>query len=178
MADATGDILAAGTPFYMAPEQARGDRSFDARVDLWAAGVVLYEALTGQRPFQATNYNALLVEILSVPPRSMLEHDPSLSPGLCRVVEKALAKEPDERFQSALDFQSSLRSYRDLEVAAPRQRVPIMLNEQTSNDVDGTHVFSRLDMNFAAPGEQTPPIPPRARPTSTTNVPSWRLPPS
>ncbi len=153
MADQKGAELAAGTPYYMAPEQARGDRQFDARVDLWAAGVVLYEGLTGQRPFQAKNFNALLVEITSAAPRPMIEHDPSLSPGLCQVVEKAMAKEPDARYQSALDFQSSLRSYKDLEVSAPRQRLPILLNEQTSDDVDATHVFSRADMMRAVTPE-------------------------
>ncbi len=152
MADPTGALLAAGTPFYMAPEQARGDRQFDARVDIWSAGVVLYEGLTGQRPFQAKNYNALLVEILSMTPRPLRDHDPSLSSGLSRVVEKALAKRPEERYLSALDFQSELRTHEATEEEASHQVVPILVNEQTTDDVDATHVFSRLDM--AALGAQ------------------------
>jgi len=57
----TGMVM--GTPFYMSPEQARGDRDLDARVDLYACGVIMYEALTARRPFLAANYNALLLQI-------------------------------------------------------------------------------------------------------------------
>jgi serine/threonine-protein kinase len=150
MADPTGSLLAAGTPYYMAPEQARGDRNFDARVDLWAAGVVLYEGLTGQRPFQARNYNALLVEILSMAHRSLRDLDPALSLGLARVVDRALAKDAEQRFLSAMEFQNALRSYKDWEQEAPRRPIPILVNEQTNDDSDATHVFSRIDMSRAA----------------------------
>jgi len=150
VSDTSGALLAAGTPYYMAPEQARGDRNFDWRVDLWAAGVVLYEGLTGRRPFTAKNFNALLVDIQSSPHRSILEHDPSLSTGLARVIDKALAKKPDDRYPSALEFQNALRSYKDLEAGAPRRMVPIVVNEHSSDDGgDSTHVFSRFDVALA-----------------------------
>ncbi len=142
--DTTGSDLAAGTPYYMAPEQARGDRKVDWRVDLWAVGVVLYEGLTGRRPFSAKNFNALLQEIQHVPHRSILDHDPTLAAGLAKVIDKALAKSPDERYQSAIDFQRALRKHNDLEQSAPKQIIPIVINEQTEDEDDGTHVFSRL----------------------------------
>lgn len=145
VADPTGQRFAAGTPYYMAPEQARGDRDLDFRVDLWAAGVVLYEGLTGQRPFQAKNYNALLVQILSMAHRPMRELDPDMIPALCRIIDRALAKRPDDRFQSAVEFQNALRAYKD-EDQAPRIPMPILLSEQTFDDSDETTVFQRVKL--------------------------------
>ena len=72
----TGVVL--GTPYYLAPEQARGERTLDVRVDLYACGVMLYEALTGRRPFRAANYNALLIAILTSAPRPACELRPDL----------------------------------------------------------------------------------------------------
>jgi len=93
-----------GTPYYMAPEQARGDGVLDQRVDLWAAGVVLYEALSGRRPFVATNYNALLVKILTSQPRAIERFVPATHPEVGRLVTKALAKLREDRFQTAREF--------------------------------------------------------------------------
>lgn len=146
VADPTGQLLAAGTPFYMAPEQARGDRGFDWRVDLWSAGIVLYEGLTGHRPFMAKNYNALLVQILSMAHRPIRELDPELSIGLSKVIDKALSKRPEDRYQSALEFQNALRSYKELENEAPRMPLPILISEQTCDDSDATTVFQRINM--------------------------------
>ena len=78
--DLTGTGMVVGTPFYMSPEQARGDRDLDARVDLYACGVVFYEALTGRRPFTASNYNALLLQ----DPHDPAEGPPASSAPRCR----------------------------------------------------------------------------------------------
>jgi serine/threonine-protein kinase len=97
-----------GTPYYMSPEQARGDRDLDGRVDLWAVGVMLYEALTGHRPFDAGNYNALLMQILTsrhVPVRALRADAPI---GVGEVVDRALAKAREERFASALELIEAL----------------------------------------------------------------------
>ncbi len=93
-----------GTPYYMAPEQARGDSGLDQRVDLWAVGVVMYEALTGRRPFVATNYNALLVKILTSRPRPVQKLVPTLPDAVVAVVDRALSKLREDRFQSAQAF--------------------------------------------------------------------------
>jgi serine/threonine-protein kinase len=111
--DLTRTGMVMGTPFYMSPEQARGDRNLDARVDLYACGVILYEALTGRRPFTAANYNALLLQILTTSARPARELRPALPQGFDEVLEKALARHRDERFQSAAEFQRELQGLRD-----------------------------------------------------------------
>jgi serine/threonine-protein kinase len=105
----TGAGAVVGTPYYMSPEQARGDRALDGRVDLWAVGVMLYEAVTGRRPFDAKNYNALLVQILTarhVPVRSLR---PDAPPGLAELIDKALSKACDDRPRTGLELVAALR---------------------------------------------------------------------
>jgi serine/threonine protein kinase len=97
-----------GTPYYMAPEQARGDSSLDQRVDLWAVGVVMYEALAGRRPFVATNYNALLVKILTSRPRPLQKLVRGLPDDVAALVERALSKLREDRFQTAEEFISAV----------------------------------------------------------------------
>jgi serine/threonine protein kinase len=106
----TGMVM--GTPYYMAPEQARGERDLDARVDLYACGVILYEALTGRRPFTASNYNALLMQILSATPRAASELRPALPLAFDAVIEKAMARRREDRYASASDFQRDLLALR------------------------------------------------------------------
>ncbi len=104
----TGMVM--GTPYYMAPEQAMGERRLDGRVDLWGLGVSMYEALTGTRPFQAPNYNALLVQILTAEPIPIERHRPDLQPQIARFVMRALAKQPEARWSSAEAMLSEARS--------------------------------------------------------------------
>jgi serine/threonine protein kinase len=111
--DLTRTGMVMGTPYYMSPEQARGDRNLDARVDLYACGVILYEALTGRRPFMAANYNALLLQILTSRPRPARELRPALPSGFDAVLDKSLARSRDDRYQTAADFQRDLQMLRD-----------------------------------------------------------------
>lgn len=102
----TGMVM--GTPFYMAPEQARGEH-IDHRVDIYACGVMLYETLTGRRPFHASSYNALVIQVLSTQPRDPREIRPAIPASLVPVVYKALAKHREERFDDAKAFIDALR---------------------------------------------------------------------
>ena len=106
-----------GTPYYMAPEQARGERDLDARVDLYACGVILYEALTGRRPFTALNYNALLLQILSATPRPATELRPALPAAFDVVIAKAMARRREDRYATASDFQRDLLALRPQSVS-------------------------------------------------------------
>jgi TolB-like protein/Tfp pilus assembly protein PilF len=105
-----------GTLPYMSPEQVQGKRA-DARTDLFALGVMLYEMVTGVRPFRADNRAALIAAILTgtPPPASRLS---SASLYLDRVLERSLEKDPDRRWQSARDFASALQWARDGERSA------------------------------------------------------------
>jgi serine/threonine-protein kinase len=89
-----------GTPEYMSPEQASGD-PIDHRSDVYALGVVLFEMLTGERPFAADSPMGILIKHLQTPAPSILELRPDLSPDVDAVLQQALAKSPDERFSSA-----------------------------------------------------------------------------
>jgi serine/threonine protein kinase len=124
-----------GTPYYMAPEQARGDSALDQRVDLWAIGVVLYEALTGRRPFVATNYNALLVKILTSQPRCVERLQPSIHPQVARIVAKALAKLREDRFQTAREFRGALQQAEELCSDADPQVATLVMNR---GPIDGS----------------------------------------
>ena len=89
-----------GTPEYMSPEQASGLR-VDARTDVYALGVVLYEMLTGDRPFSSDSPIAILLKHVQAPVPSVAAARPDLPPAVDRVVQQALAKDPERRFQTA-----------------------------------------------------------------------------
>ncbi|MBI5490201.1 MAG: serine/threonine protein kinase [Deltaproteobacteria bacterium] len=102
----TGSVM--GTPNYMAPEQAMGRKDCDHRVDLWAVGVMLYEALTGRLPYQGDNYNELLTAILMTTPPAPRAVNAAIDPALERVVLRALAKDREQRYQLPAEFKNEL----------------------------------------------------------------------
>ena len=100
-----------GTPSYMSPEQVKG-RGVDGRSDIFSLGVMLYEMITGEKPFPGQNITTVIYKIVNevpVPPRQI---DPSIHPGISTVVMKALAKEPEQRYQSCREMLEDLRNYR------------------------------------------------------------------
>lgn len=118
-----GQIL--GTPNYMSPEQVRG-RQIDGRSDIFSLGVILYELVTGERPFGGQNITTVIYKIINENPISPRELDASIHNGLCYVISKALAKDPDERYQTCRELADDLRSYKNLgAMAAPSGTVVI-----------------------------------------------------
>jgi len=109
--DATQSNIVVGTPNYMAPEQTVGGGLIDARTDIYAVGVVLFEMICGDRPFQADDTLALLGMHRAAPiPRlaDRVARDVQLPPGLQEIVDQAMAKSPGDRFQSAIELAEAI----------------------------------------------------------------------
>jgi serine/threonine-protein kinase len=100
--------MALGSPYYMSPEQVRGSTDLDPRSDIYSMGAVLYEVVTGRKPFLSDNtYAAMLAQVEQMPP-APTAINPALPPVLDEVVLKAMAKEPAERFESADELRKPL----------------------------------------------------------------------
>lgn len=102
--------IAVGTPTYMSPEQAVGDKHVDGRSDIYSLGVVGYQMLTGRVPFTAGNAMALLLKHVSERPQPILELRPETPRALAEAVERAMAKAADSRWPTAAAFREALLS--------------------------------------------------------------------
>ena len=100
--------LSVGTPHYMSPEQATGDRDVDPRTDVYALGCVLYEMLVGDPPYQGSTAQAVLAKILTDPAPAPTKVRLSIPPNVDAAIRKALEKLPADRFASAQDFAGAL----------------------------------------------------------------------
>ena len=105
----TGALV--GTPHYMSPEQANGTREVDHRSDLWALGIITLQCLTGKRPFDSEGLGDLLIQIVSKPPPPLSQLGPNLPPALQAWWERALARTPAQRFQSATELVQGLKPH-------------------------------------------------------------------
>ena len=100
--------VAVGTPAYMSPEQALGEREIDGRSDLYSLGVVGYHMLAGDTPFKAANTPAMLVKHVSERPRPIRERRPEVPAYLAVAIDRALAKRPEDRWADAAEFRDAL----------------------------------------------------------------------
>jgi serine/threonine protein kinase len=120
-AGATDPGSVVGTLDYMSPEQARG-LDVDARTDIWALGVVLYEMVAGRAPFTGATRSGVLVAILDREPAPLARVTPEVPAELQRIVGKALRKDPEQRYQVMKDLRLDLEALRDELGATDRSR--------------------------------------------------------
>jgi serine/threonine-protein kinase len=156
--------MAVGTPSYMSPEQSGGTGTVDARTDLYAVGVLLFEILAGRKPFQSENVGELIYMHREAPPPALREVAPAsgYSAELEALLAKALAKLPEDRFQSAAEFAAALAGppeaqgrerVRPSAKAAPAVRVPAKTTVDTVSAVR-----RRLGADAPAPGSAKDPV--------------------
>ena len=139
---ATG--IAVGTPAYMSPEQALGDREVDGRSDIYSLGVLGYQMLTGRLPFSAGNSMALLLKHVSEPPRPIAELRTDTPKSLREAVERALMKSPEDRWPTAASMREALLSDRGGPAWRAEPREPV---RYTSPRPDG----SRPELRAVSP---------------------------
>src|SRR5437764_1731230 len=106
---ATGTTV--GSLYYMSPEQVRGE-AIDARSDLYSVGITLYEMVTGKRPFDGTSDFSILTAQVQQLPKPPIELRADLPSGLNESILTALAKDPNQRFQTAEEFRRAVNSIR------------------------------------------------------------------
>ncbi len=181
--DLTRTGMVMGTPYYMSPEQARGERSLDGRVDVYACGVMMYESIVGKRPFLAPNYNALLLSIINTTPKSLREVRPATPAAMEAIVIRMMAKARDDRYPSAnavlRDFQAMpLAAQHGGRLPAPptiaeRERAPVLggrpapgRGSRSLDSAEGAGATLRSRM-AEAPGPQRGGAPPASRDQST-----------
>jgi serine/threonine-protein kinase len=155
---ATRTGITLGTPYYMPPEQARGQKELDERADIYALGVILFELLSAQKPHNGENYNAILYSILMQAAPRIETYRPDLPPELAALVHRAMAADVNERPQSVSELAEALAPYTGRSITPPPTTGP------------GSTVFlpqgpQQRSASTRAPVALTPPTP------STYNAP-------
>jgi serine/threonine-protein kinase len=154
----TGVLL--GTPAYMSPEQIRNAKDVDARADLWSAGVMLYEMLTGRVAFPAPTEYARLAAVLNTSPPPLEQVDPQLS-RLSSFVQLAMQKDLAQRFQTGLEMARALSAALGAEGAAPTAGLPL------SRLPDVPSMFAPM-RSSGPPGPLGPPMTMQTGPPATS----------
>ena len=147
----TGAVM--GTPYYMAPEQAKGAKDIDTRVDIYAAGVILYEAVSGQVPFNADTFNELIFKIVLESPPPVEQVAPGLDPAFAAIITKAMARDLNERFASCAEFLAALHAWAQGHVSqAPQAGVSYQASHVAAAAVTGPRVAAASAVDVRTKG--------------------------
>jgi len=155
---ATG--IAVGTPAYMSPEQAMGEREVDGRADIYALGIVAYQMLAGELPFQASNTPTMLMKHLSERPRPLRDVRADLPENLIYAVDRALAKGRHERWKDAAEFKASLADDAQPPSAKSRRSAEV---SRPSGAAERTSGMTKRPPSGGVPAV-LPPVPPQSAP--------------
>ena len=146
--------VAIGTPAYMSPEQALGERELDGRTDIYSLGVIGYQLLAGETPFKASNTPAMLVKHVSESPRPLAMLRPDTPPRLAHAIARALAKKPEDRWADATAFRDAILDTSELATGAH----PNFDNARVADAFSREYGFTPV---AAAPQQPaSPPLPP------------------
>jgi serine/threonine-protein kinase len=151
-----------GSPSYMAPEQIRSARSVDARADQWSLGIILYELLSGEKPFNAESIPELVFAILDKPHPPLLSLRADVPEGLVAVIDRCLAKEPSARFRNVAELARALVPFGPEWSFASAQRSAHVLG--VGMELDATESSVVL---LSVPQPTPPPSPPAGDPAVT-----------
>jgi serine/threonine protein kinase len=151
-----------GTPSYMSPEQVKG-KVVDGRSDIFSLGVLLYEMVTGEKPFPGQNITTVIYKIVNEEPVEPRQLDPSIHPGLNAIILRALAKEPSLRYQHCRDLIEDLRNYRSLtNVENPGATLPLGIGSPHSHAatrlLDSQVAAASRSLNARAGGPSQTPV--------------------
>ncbi len=157
----TGGMV--GTPAYMSPEQALGEKNLDGRCDIYSLGVVLFQALSGELPFKADTPMGVAIAHINEPVPSLLERQPNLPYPFESIIRKALDKDPAKRFQTASELAQAITGMGSAQKTTFEQPARTMMEP-----VDGTVLepYSYADAPLT-----TPPAVPVTRQDSSPNPP-------
>jgi serine/threonine protein kinase len=123
----TGALV--GTPAYMSPEQAAG-RKIDTRSDLFSLGVVIYEMITGTKPFQGESYSSVIHAILTIPAPRPMDANPTMDEAISLLIEKSLQKDPDQRYQNITQISDDIYAYfRAQNIEVPNKQISAFITE-------------------------------------------------
>jgi serine/threonine protein kinase len=131
----TAPNLIIGTPQYMSPEQCSQAAEIDSRSDIYSLGVILYEMLVGHVPFTGESPTAIMMKHLQEPPPSVLEERKDLPAAVGRVVTRAMAKRPEDRFQTVSDLSEELASAAEEDPAASSASSVAASTERATNRI-------------------------------------------
>ena len=165
--DITAANLVIGTPQYMSPEQCSQSGAIDSRSDIYSLGIILYEMLSAELPFTGESPTVIMMKQVQDPPPSIRDVRPEIPATVSRIILKALAKQPADRFQTAGELSAALnqaaREVAEPELVAAPPTVPNVPLPLVDDADEATLVRARDEATVArprevAPGEPSPPV--------------------